>query len=696
MTGAQPHWTLGADVGGTFTDIVLTDGSGALVTAKVPTTPHDPAVGVVDGVACVLQEASIDPSAVTRFVHGTTLATNVILQRSGGPVALVTTEGFSDLLRLGREARVEEDRYDLRYTPAPPPVDARRTFEVRERVDATGTPVIELTDVAIDEVVTQVVASAPVGVAVCLLHSYAHPDHEQRVARALRRALPVAHVVCSSDVWPEMREYERAMTTVISALVAPVMSEYLAGLGERLGGVGIRCPIQVMDSAGDVMSAARAATLPVTTVESGGAAGVTAAGIVGRAVGADDVISFDMGGTTAKTGIVCRGRPSVAHDFQVGGKGSFGSARAGTGIPLKVPVVDLAEVGAGGGSIATVHAGVLRVGPRSAGADPGPACYGRGGSEPTVTDADLVLGYLAPTGLAGGVQVSVPRARDALAATVARPLGLDTVDAARAVHDIVNANMAAAIRVVTVQRGIDPRTFVMVAFGGAGPMHACRIADEFGIGRLVVPWGAGVASAIGLAHADPGAEWRRPFAADLDTLDATALARGFDELEQRARAEIGPDGDDATFVVERFVGMRVRGQVHALEIPVAARRDGAVVDALRAGFVEHYGAAYGVAPASRLQLTSARVRVVRRAAARLAGADSPEPDPVDATPARARAAHFAELGGFVTTPVFDWIGLAPGSRLRGPAIVEGPDTTVVVPPDRTATVDRWRNVVLAR
>ena len=207
------------------------------------------------------------------------------------------------------------------------------------------------------------------------------------------------------------------------------MSEYLAGLGERLGGVGIRCPIQVMDSAGDVMSAARAATLPVTTVESGGAAGVTAAGIVGRAVGADDVISFDMGGTTAKTGIVCRGRPSVAHDFQVGGKGSFGSARAGTGIPLKVPVVDLAEVGAGGGSIATVHAGVLRVGPRSAGADPGPACYGRGGSEPTVTDADLVLGYLAPTGLAGGVQVSAPRARDALDATVARPLGLDTVDA---------------------------------------------------------------------------------------------------------------------------------------------------------------------------------------------------------------------------------------------------------------------------
>ncbi len=323
---SRDGWFLGVDVGGTFTDVVLADGEGGLQIAKVLTTPRDPHVGVVHGVTQVLAGAGVDAGSVTRFVHGTTLATNVILQRSGGPVALVTTEGFADVLRLGRDARVEADRYDLFFTPAAPPVDPRLTFEVRERVDARGTPVVPLTAAAIDDVVAQVVATAPSGVAVCFLHSYARPDHELAVASALRVALPGAHVVSSSDVWPEMREYERAMTTVVSALVGPVMTEYLASLGTHLGRLGITCPIEVMDSAGDVMGAARAATLPVTTVESGGAAGVIAAGIVGRAVGADDVISFDMGGTTAKAGIVRGGHPTVTHDFQVGGTGSYGGA----------------------------------------------------------------------------------------------------------------------------------------------------------------------------------------------------------------------------------------------------------------------------------------------------------------------------------------------------------------------------------
>jgi N-methylhydantoinase A len=688
------HWLLGVDVGGTFTDLVLADGAGEIHTGKVPTTPHDPIVGVVDGVVGLLADAGVDAGAVTRFVHGTTLATNVILQRSGGPVALVTTEGFADLLRLGRDARVEEDRYDLRFTPATPPVDPRLTFEVRERVDAAGTPIVELTQAAVDDVVALVVAAAPVGVAICLLHSYARPAHEQAVADALRTALPDAHVVCSSDVWPEMREYERAMTTVVSALVGPVMSAYLSALGTQLGRLGIRCPIQVLDSAGDVMSAARAAALPVSTVESGGAAGVIAAGIVGQAVGAGDVISFDMGGTTAKAGIVRGGRPAVAHDFQVGGKGSFGGARAGTGIPVKIPVVDLAEVGAGGGSIAGVDNGILRVGPRSAGADPGPACYGRGGTEPTVTDADLVLGYLDPAGLAGGVSISVALARAAIDTAIARPLGIDTVDAARAVHDIVNANMAAAIRVVTVQRGIDPREFALVGFGGAGPMHVSRIADEFGIATVVVPWGAGVASAIGLVSADLGAEHRQPFASDLDAVDAAQLARAFAVLEQRARAETGEG--DGECVVSRFVGMRVRGQVHALEVPVPDGPLDRAIGELAARFTEQYLAAYGVPPAAKLQLTSARVRTVRAARKHAPAAATVETAVAPPTPADERLAHFPERGGFVPTPVFDWTHLEPGARLPGPAIVEGPNTTVVVLPDRAASVDRWRNVVLSR
>jgi N-methylhydantoinase A len=468
------------------------------------------------------------------------------------------------------------------------------------------------------------------------------------------------------------------------------MSRYLDDLGARLRAVGITGEVQVMDSAGDVMTATRAAALPVATVESGGAAGVLAAGLVGRAAGAGDVISFDMGGTTAKAGIVRDGRPSITHDFQVGGKGSFGGARAGTGIPLKLPVVDLAEVGAGGGSIASVDGGILRVGPRSAGADPGPACYGRGGTEPTVTDADLVLGYLDPTKLAGGVTLSPDLARAALETHVSGPLGIDVVDAARAVHDIVNAAMAAAIRVVTVQRGIDPRDFALVGFGGAGPMHVSRLADEFGIATVIVPWAAGVASAIGLVRADLGAEHRQSFPADLDTLDADAFADAFSAIEQRARHEIG-SGD---VEVHRAAFMRVVGQVHALEVPLPDGPFDGVIASLPRRFSDRYVAAYGVEPAPRLQLTALRVRVVRRTGDAKAAAPNLQPHDHLPVPVMSRPAYFTEHGGFVTTPVFDWSELAPGDRVEGAAIVQAPDTTVVVPPGRVATLDRGRNLVV--
>ncbi len=356
-------------------------------------------------------------------------------------------------------------------------------------------------------------------------------------------------------------------------------------------------------------------------------------------------------------------------------------------------MVDLAEVGAGGGSIAGVDAGILRVGPRSAGAVPGPACYGRGGTEPTVTDADLVLGYLDPAGLAGGVAVSVSRARAALDDAVAGPLGIDTVDAARAVHEIVNANMATAIRVVTVQRGIDPRDFALVGFGGAGPMHAARVADEFGIRAVVVPWGAGVASAIGLVSADLGVEYLHPFPSDLDALDPSELAAAFDHLERRARADTGDH--DGVFAASRFVGMRVRGQVHPLDVPMPDGAFDVAVAALPDRFAEHYAAAYGIRPAPDLQLTAVRVRGVRVVPKHAPTAQKVEMIPRLATPANERPAHFPERGGFVTTPVFDWTSLVPGARIEGPAIIEGPDSTVVVLPDRVASVDQWRNVVLS-
>jgi N-methylhydantoinase A len=480
------------------------------------------------------------------------------------------------------------------------------------------------------------------------------------------------------------------MTTVVCALVAPVVSAYLRRLGAVLGSRGLTCAVQLLDSAGDVTSASRAAEHPVALVESGGAAGVIAAGLVGRAAGSSDVVSLDMGGTTTKAGVVRNGRPAVVHDFQVGGTGSFGGARPGTGVPLKLPVVDLAEVGAGGGSIAEVRHGILRVGPRSAGAEPGPACYGRGGSEPTVTDADLVLGLLDPDGLAGAVGVSVGLARAAVEQHVARPLGLDVVEAARAIHDIANAGLAGAIRLVTISRGIDPRQFTMVAFGGAGPMHACRVADEFGIDTVIVPWAAGVASAVGMVRADVGVERRATFVADLDGLDLERFAETRSRLERAARAELG-DGVDDAIDVRTSVGMAVRNQAHALDVPFV----GGPLPALADAFASRHRAEYGVPPTGAVQLRSVRVRVTRPTTAS-AAVEGPPTSPSTPAPTGTRQVHFAESGGFVATPLHRWADLTPGARIVGPAVVQADDTTAVVVPGRVVTVDGQRNLIVTR
>jgi N-methylhydantoinase A len=687
-------WFLGVDVGGTFTDVVLASSDGELHVGKVLTTPEDPRVGVVAGLHEVLTAAGLDGAQLTRVVHGTTLATNVVLQRRGGPVALVTTEGFADLLRLGREARVEDDRYDLFFSPTPPPVDPELTFEVRERVDARGGVLVALDDDALHETVARVAAAAPAGVAVCLLHSYARPEHERAVVDACRQALPDAYVVCSSDIWPEMREYERAMTTVVCAFVGPVMSRYLSSLTEHLRESGVTCPLEVMESSGGVVSAEVAARRPVVTLESGGAAGVLAAGIVGETVGAAKVISFDMGGTTAKTGIVVDGRPVVRHDFQIGGKGSFGGARAGTGIPVRVPVVDLAEVGAGGGSIAWLDpSGELRVGPRSAGAVPGPACYGRGGEEPTVTDANLLLGYLDPSRMAGGVHLEPDLARAAIARRVADPLGVSPSDAARAIHEIVNASMAAAIRVVTIQRGIDPREFIVVSFGGAGPMHVASLAATFGIRTAVVPWAAGVAAAVGLVSTDLSLELVQTHRVDLGHADADEIEQTFTSLTEHARSELG--GKRGSTSVARAADLHFRGQAHEVTVPVADRLlDRGALLALAQHFREHYRHSFGIDSEAPVELTNLRVRVTR-AVEKL----RPHPlllaEPKRATPIGERAAWFAGHDRPLATAVYDWGELVPGSALAGPAVVHGPDSTIVVPPTHRAHLDEWRNVVLS-
>lgn len=697
------EYQIGVDVGGTFTDTVLHGPYGEVSVAKCLTTPDDPLTGIMSSISQVLFYAT--PSKVKRVVHATTLATNAVLERTGARVAFVTTRGFRSLLPLGRYARVEEDRYDLRFTPPPPPVAAEDCFEVDERVAADGSVLVPLSQESVRRAGREIAARGITSAAVCLVHSYADPTHERQVAAVLKEYVP--EVVISSEVWPELREYERATTTVMSAYVGPLMSSYLTRLREGLAALGITAPVHVMESGGGVMSAAQAARRAVATIESGPAAGVLAAARTGH----PRVISFDMGGTTAKTCVITNGRPEITHEFHVGGKGSFGGRRAGTGVPVKTPAIDLAEVGAGGGSVAWVdQAGALRVGPRSAGSSPGPACYGLGGSAPTVTDANLVLGYLSPASFSA-FPLSADLAEKALD-RVAGPLGVSRAAAAHAVHEIVAAAMGSAVHVVTVQRGIDPRGFVMVAFGGAGPMHAARVAERFGIGTVVVPALCGVASAAGLLAGELTAERVRsaPSAADPEAVFAALEAAARDDLAVAA----GAPGVRA----ERAVDVRFRGQAHELTVPWGPSVAGA--------FHEKYRQVYGIAQEGEIELVSFRLRLSVPATSAAAGTRATGELPgagagvtgagvtgggvtgAEATGAgvgvtgaggtRAggtgrRVAYFAECGGYAEVPVLPRAAL---TRLAGPAIVEDPESTIVVPPGWSAALASDGAVVLTR
>jgi N-methylhydantoinase A len=700
--------TLGTDIGGTFTDVVLATDDGRVHVAKTLTTPADPTEGLIRGVGLVLDIAGVDPGAVGRFVHATTLATNVILERRGASVAFVTTQGFRSMLALGRQARVEEERYDLAFRPGEPPVPLTHTFEVPERVSAAGSVLIPLDESAAAEVADRIAALGVAAVAICLMHSYAQPVHERRLAELLAARLPTrTSIVISADVWPELGEYERATTTLMSAYVGPVMAEYLRRLDGRLRAIGITAPVRVMESAGGVLPAELAAARAVYTIESGPAAGVIAATREGARRGLRDLISFDMGGTTAKAGLVRDGRPGITHEFQVGGKGSFGGRRPGTGVPIKVPAIDLAEVGAGGGSIAWVDAGTLRVGPRSAGAVPGPACYGRGGVAPTVTDADLVLGYLDQDGF-GEFRLDADAAAEAIAEQVAKPLGVDVTEAAAAIHDIANAQMGTAVHVVTVRRGIDPRGYTLVALGGAAPTHAARLAERFGITRVLVPRNCGVGSAAGLLHADLAIERSRTFLARAAEADPAKLEEVLGELERACLADLFPErctgsasgvrtactgsasagsgactGSASGVRVTRSVGIRFAGQAHAFTIEFTDLAS-AVEE-----FYRRYTESYGIELRDPVELTVARVRIT------LPNDDQavPPSEPPVAGPPTCRRVWF---GGFTEVPVRARAEYGPGDEIHGPCIVTEPQASLVVPPGWRGTVDDHRAILLER
>ncbi len=653
---ADSGYTLGVDVGGTFTDAALA-GAGELFTAKVPTTPADQSEGVIAAVDEVLARAGVEAGAVGRFAHGMTVATNGLLEERGARTALVTTKGFADVLEIGRQARPELYRPCARG-PAPL-VPAELRFEVDERVAPEGVT-RPLEDRGLEDVLRRIEDAAPEAVAVCLLHSYVDPGHERTIAGALATRFPEMHVSASHEVLSVFREYERTSTTVIDAYLSPLIGRYLERLGARAAERGLPAP-EIMGSGGGLLDAGAAASPAALTVLSGPAAGAVGAAILGGLAGAEHVLSFDMGGTSTDVSVVDGGHVRQATGQTVAGR------------VLQLPMVDVHTVGAGGGSIGWADpGGALRVGPQSAGADPGPACYGRGGSLPTVTDANLLLGYLGTEGsLAGGVALDAEAAARAVDG-LARQLGLDRAEAAWGIVRVADHEMVRALRVVTVERGVDPRGYALVAFGGAGPMHAARLAEELEIRRVICPRGAGVLSAIGLVMSGARRDLARSVLLGEADLHAGAGAEAVAALATRAREEL-PNAR-----LEVSYDLRYRGQ--AFELTVEGPPD-ASPTLLRERFEEAHEERYGYSDEhEEIELVNVHVAAI---------ADARSPELAAAAPASpvehaSREARFAS--GVLETAVLRGEPAA-GARIEGPAVRELPETTVVVPPGWLAEPD---------
>jgi N-methylhydantoinase A len=680
---------IGVDIGGTFTDLVVSDlAADRLHRVKVLTTPDDPVRGVMSAVEEGLAAASGGAGEVSRFVHATTLATNLVLERKGARVAYVTTQGFGDMFALGRGFASGSEMFNLLHVRPEGFVPRDMVFELPERMQASGTPIVPLDEDGAHEVARAITRHRPDAIAVNLLHSYVNDAHELRFAEIVREYLPDTYLALSSRIWPERDEYERGATTMISAYIGPTLAHYLERMETALKASGLTCPLQIMQSNGGIMGAADAASRAVYTLESGPAAGVVSAGRLGRDCGYPNIISFDMGGTTAKAGVVEDGRPLITNNFWVGG-GASAQAKGG-GEPIRLPVIDLAEVGAGGGSIARVDTGgFLRVGPESAGAMPGPACYGLGGTHPTVTDANLVLGYLDPAFFNGGRMKLRPElAFAAIRERVAQPLGLSEVDAAWRIHELVNASMGAAVRMVTIYRGLDPRGYVLNAFGGAGPLHAVRVAEEFGIPRVLVPALPGVRSAVGLLESDVAYDFVRATAMVMSDADLDRLNNAFAELEQRAHdfATMGGLTLRRSFEV-RFTHQSVRLRVNIPQGQVTAP----VIAEAEAQFRRDYFALTGINSSDTCTILNCWVDAV--ASVSKPANHRPMGDGSAAARKGERKAYFPATG-FLLTPVYDREMLLPDVAIRGPALLEEPESTAVVPPGFTMHMDDFGNVLI--
>jgi len=679
---------LGVDVGGTFTDVVLWDVVRDEAHSLKTLTTEDPAQGIFEGIDGILAAANVDAGQVERFVHATTLVANALIERRGARVALVATAGFRDILQIRRELRYDLFEQHLRFPE--PLIPRSRRLELPERMDARGDAVLVPGRAELEALLAKIERLDIESMAVALLNSYANPAHERLVGELLAERMPGVAVSLSSEVLPQIKEYERTSATAINAYVQPIVASYLRDLSRGLAARGCSAPVLVMTSSGGVVSHDTAERLPILLVESGPAAGAIFAARLSELAGSRDVVAFDMGGTTAKVCVVEEGKPRIRTDHEVARTARF---RSGSGMPIGIPVFDLLEIGAGGGSIAEVDAtGLVRVGPRSAAARPGPACYGLGGTQPTVTDANLVLGYLDQDALIGERPLDRDAALRALDAHVAGPTGTDAVEAALTVYRIVTETMAEAVRIRTVETNVDARRLELVSFGGAAGIHAVDLARRLGIPRVVCPSRSGVFSAAGLLAAPLAVDVSRTWIAALSELTADAVQERFGALRQQADGVIEGAGADValrTYSADMsYVGQESEVDVTLPSLP----RDGRGMEQLAQAFEERYRRVRG----RSLEGYGARIVTWR---VRASAGDPPLSSGFLATgggdgmPTGSRDVF---LGGrWSEVPVFDWRGLPTGATVAGPAVVQHTDTALVLPDGTSLEVDGWRRLVVA-
>lgn len=690
----NPSLRIAVDIGGTFTDVAVADSDGTIIaTNKTATTPDNPTAGAMNGVRRALATIDAEFSDVTGFIHGTTLATNALIERRGAVVANITTQGFRDILEIAYERRYSQ--YDIDIEKPDLIVPRSRCFTLPERVDFTGNILTPLDESALDPLLERLDACGAQAVAVCFLHAYANPTHEQRLRKLLSDCRPNLHVSLSSDISPEAREFERLCTTVANAYVQPLMATYLAEFAEEFSRAGLTCPILMMTSGGGMTTLETARSNPIRLVESGPSGGAVLAAKVARDAGLKRVLSFDMGGTTAKLCLIDDGLPQMSRQFEISRAARF---IKGSGMPARIPVVEMIEIGAGGGSMASVDIlGRLQVGPESAGADPGPAAFGKGGTGATVTDADVVLGYIDPDAFAEGrLMIDRDAAAQAIRNSVARSLSLDVEEAAHGVCQIVDENMASAGRMHAVESGKGLEDRVMIAFGGNGPLHATRVARRAGVRSILVPPDPGVGSAVGFLHAPVSFEIVRSKYATLETLDSNAVNSLINGMIAEAEAVVRAGAPEGDFDIHRAAFMRYRGQGHEIEIRLPDR---ALHDADKAELLTRFETEYRAqysrpVPGMVVEILNWAVRVASRN--RFADGKRPIWGGGAANARRTTTIACERTGKPVECDVYHRAQLPAGVTLRGPAVIVEPQTTTLVGSGFDVSVDPVGNLRLER